>query len=243
MERFVQVGILGSTQHNVFSRKLCVMIGELLASYPDTRVITNGCHGIAETVSAAFYEKASYVRCEFHTRSNVIHISPFHQMLEDEYSTTGGVWLHCGRTLAERQEIFAKSMNFAIMIEGGPGAYNDAVLVQMQKTEDNNVFVIPIPSTSPYNHDFFELHSDDTIKKFWSEVPSHTFVEAYSPPDDILDAIIVYIKKCINYYNQTNQNKVNTNQYCMQGGVDKGDHDDDCECDWEDDNGPEEKGE
>ncbi len=142
-----RVAIIGSTSFwGMTTEAICNATGRKLATLGENlALVTGGVSGIPEAVSYSFWQEC--------TRQNqpapVYHIQP--KGFEPwEYGTN----LYGGKTLFERREILAHMASVYVLIEGGPGAKQEAEVAM-----EVGAVVIPVGVTGGFAKQLYQQMS------------------------------------------------------------------------------------
>ncbi len=139
-----RVAIIGSTSFwGVNTEAICNATGRKLATLEENlALLTGGVTGIPEAVSRSFWRECS----QQNQPAPVYHIQP--EGFEPwEYGTN----LYGGKTLFERREILARMASVYVLIEGGPGAKQEA-----EVAIEAGAVVIPVGVTGGCAKQFYQ---------------------------------------------------------------------------------------
>ncbi|MEB3343406.1 macro domain-containing protein [Okeania sp.] len=139
-----RVAIIGSTSFwGVTTKAICNATGRKLAtSFQKLALLTGGVTGIPEAVSRSFWQECY----QQHQPALVYHIQP-----EGFQPWEYGLNLYGGKTLFERREILARMASVYVLIEGGPGAKQEA-----ETAIEMGAVVIPVGVTGGYAKRLYE---------------------------------------------------------------------------------------
>ncbi len=180
MPRKLQIAFIGSVSHYGHTESLCKALGYKLAQEPFLTFLDGGVTGIPETITTSLYRK------------DIIHLVPFTEWPSEEYSKEPlGTFLRAGRTDEDRQEILGRMADVVIMIEGGPGALNEALIAHKEGKK-----VICVPTTSPFCKKFYDQCGGNPLwDALGDETKNHDFSE--EPSNKVIGDIVEYIIKSI----------------------------------------------
>ncbi|MGB3511978.1 MAG: macro domain-containing protein, partial [Microcoleaceae cyanobacterium] len=174
-----KVAIIGSTYFwGVTTEAICNATGRQLATLKNLAVLTGGVSGIPEAVSRSFWRE-----CHQKNKSApVYHIQP--EGLEAwEY----GKNLYAGKTLSERREILARIASVYVLIEGGPGAEQEARVAMA-----SGAVVIPVGITGGFAQRLYQEMSRPyyITSELWQKLR-----EGYISSEKVGEAVAQIIKK------------------------------------------------
>ncbi|MGD1806368.1 macro domain-containing protein [Dapis sp. BLCC M126] len=142
-----RVAIIGSTSFwGMNTEAICNATGRKLATLGENlALLTGGVTGIPEAVSYSFWQECS----QQNQPASVYHIQP--EGFEPwEYGTN----LYGGKTLFERREILAHMASVYMLIEGGPGAKQEA-----EVAIEAGAMVIPVGVTGGFAKELYQQMS------------------------------------------------------------------------------------
>ncbi len=181
-----QIGFIGSTAHYGKTKELCKEIGYKVGTLQNVRFYTGGLHGIPETICNGLPGRAGY---------ETMHIIPKELTNPDDYTSASGEKLVMGSTFEDRQEILAKCCDFVIMVEGGPGAQNEALLAAK-----NGAHVYVVPTSGIYAQRTYDCLDSryPNMNVWWKELPEYIKTHDYTKSagmditNDLIAHAIVY---------------------------------------------------
>ena len=174
-----RVAIIGSTSFwGVTTEAICNATGKQLATLENLALLTGGVAGIPEAVSRSFWRE-----CDRKNRSApVYHIQP--EGLEAwEYGTN----LYAGKNLSERREILARVASVYVLMEGGPGAKQEATVAM-----ESGAVVIPVGITGGFAGELYQQMSRPYYipSELWQRLG-----ESYTSSETVGEAIAQIIPK------------------------------------------------
>ncbi|NET28189.1 response regulator [Okeania sp. SIO1I7] len=174
-----RVAIIGSTSFwGVTTEAICKATGRQLATLENLALLTGGVMGVPEAVSLSFWRE-----CQQQNKfAPVYHIQPAGFELW-EY----GVNLYGGKTLSERREILAQMASIYILIEGGPGAKQEAETAMAA-----GAVVIPVGVTGGFAKELYQKMSRPYYIPFqlWQKLG-----EGYISSETVAEAIAQIMEK------------------------------------------------
>ena len=142
-----RVAIIGSTSFwGATTEAICNATGRKLATFGENlALLTGGVTGIPEAVSRSFWQECS----RQNQPAPVYHIQP-EGFLPWQFGTN----LYGGKTLFERREILAHMASVYVLIEGGPGAKQEA-----EVAIETGAVVIPVGVTGGFAKQLYQQMS------------------------------------------------------------------------------------
>ena len=174
-----RVAIIGSTSFwGVTTEAICKATGRQLAKLENLALLTGGIMGVPEGVSLSFWREYQ----QQNKSAPVYHIQPV-GFEPWEY----GVNLYGGKTLSERRAILAQMASIYILIEGGPGAKQEAKIAMAA-----GAVVIPVGLTGGFAKELYQKMSRPYYipSKLWQRLG-----EGYVSSETVAEAIAQIIEK------------------------------------------------
>ncbi len=139
----IRVAVIGSQSfHSHISRSICEAAGRELANIENLVLLTGGLSGIGETLGRSFW----MARKNQGRSPLVYHILP-----EGSEAWDYGLTLFGGFSMSDRRSILARMASLYLLIEGGPGAEQEA-----HRAIANGGRIIPVGSTGGFAEKLYQ---------------------------------------------------------------------------------------